>query len=118
MLLAVFEFIKYSVYMAFKKATESSTIELKAMFPSLMKKMEKLQQNPPQQILTAWPLIVGEKWAPMAKAVSFSDGILTVKVKNSSVLSQLSQYEKQRLLKSLREKFPSQTIQEIRFCMG
>ncbi|HSX03777.1 MAG TPA: DUF721 domain-containing protein [Rhabdochlamydiaceae bacterium] len=102
----------------FKKATEKATKELSEMLPSLMKKMQKLQSDTPQQILTSWPLIVGEKWASMTKAASFSDGILIVKVKNSSLLSVLSQHEKQRLLKSLREKFPSCTIQEIRFCMG
>ncbi len=104
--------------MAYRKATESPVIELKTLLPFLMKKVDGLQHNSPQQILSAWPLIVGEQWASVAKAVSFVDGILTVKVKNSSILSQLTQYEKPRLLKLLREKFPSWTIQEIRFCMG
>lgn len=116
--LAVFRGLKYSGYMAFKKATESCSVELKTLLPSLLKKMEKLQQDRPQQIIDAWPSIVGEKWALLAKAASFSEGILVVKVKNSTVLSQLVQYEKQKLLKSLREKFPSHTIHEIRFCMG
>lgn len=104
--------------MTYKKLTESTSKELKMMLPSLMKKMEELKQDPPQQIVLAWPLIVGEKWAPMTKAVSFIDGVLLVKVKNSSLLSILSQHEKQRLLQSLKEKFPSWSIQEIRFCMG
>jgi hypothetical protein len=104
--------------MAFKKATESSSVELKNLFPSLLKKMEKLQKDCPQQIIAAWPHVVGEKWALLAKAASFTDGILVVKVKNSTVLSQLVQYEKQRILKTLTEKFPSHSIHEIRFCMG
>jgi Dna[CI] antecedent, DciA len=104
--------------MAFRKATESCSVELKTLLPSLLRKMEKLQQDRPQQIIDAWPKVVGEKWALLSKAASFVDGILIVKVKNSTVLSQLVQYEKQKILKSLREKFPSHTIHEIRFCMG
>ncbi len=104
--------------MQYKKATETTTKELSALLSPLLKRMQKLQQDPPQQILLAWPAIVGDKWAPMTKAVSFSEGILTVRVKNSTLLSLLAQQEKQRLLKSLKEKFPSCTIQEIRFCMG
>lgn len=101
-----------------KNSTESNAKELKKMLPALMQKMQKLRTDSPHLILAAWPSIVGEKWAPMAKAAAFREGILTVKVKNSTVLSLLAQHEKQRLLRSLKEKFPEGAIQEIRFCIG
>lgn len=101
-----------------KKLTESNAKELKNMLPGLIQKMQKMRSDSPHHIISAWPSIIGEKWAPMTKATAFHDGILTVKVKNSTSLSHLSLYEKPRLLKALNEKFPHIAIQEIRFCIG
>jgi len=72
----------------------------------------------PDLILAAWPSIIGERLAPMTKTVSFVDGVLTIKVRNSSLLSLLAQHEKPRLLKELRKKFPSAAIRNIRFHIG
>lgn len=72
----------------------------------------------PDLILAAWPEIMGAKLAPMTQAVSFDEGVLTVKVKNSTLHSLLSIQEKPRLLQSLREKFPSVTIRNIIFRIG
>lgn len=69
-------------------------------------------------ILAAWPEIIGEKLAPMTAAVAFEGGVLTVKVKNSTLYSLLSTHEKGRLLKALKEKFPKSTIRNIVFRMG
>lgn len=101
-----------------RKATESSAIEIKDLLPEILRKMERLQQDSPQLIVAAWFEIVGEKWASMTKNVSFKDGILNVKVKNSLALSLLSQHEKQKFLKELKGKFPSVLIQDIRFSIG
>lgn len=101
-----------------KKATELNAIEIKELLPSFLKKVEQLQSNTPHLIAAAWYQIVGEKWVAMTKEAYFSQSVLHVKVKNSLTLSLLSQQEKPRLLKALREKFPSVVIQDIRFSLG
>lgn len=68
--------------------------------------------------MAAWPDVVGPLLAPMTKVVSFVDGILTVKVKNSTLYSLLSQTEKARLIKNLRDKFPQTSIRTINFRLG
>lgn len=69
----------------------------------------------PDLILASWAEIIGPTFAPMTEAISFYDGILTVKVKNSTLYSLLSQHEKNRLLKNLREKFPRTQIKTLHF---
>jgi hypothetical protein len=93
------------------------TKKIADLLPDLMRKVERLQQNPPQQILLAFPDIAGEKWRVMARAVKVDKEILTIHVKNSMALSQIV-HEKSRLLRSFKEKFPSCPIQDIRFCIG
>ncbi|MCB1114440.1 MAG: DUF721 domain-containing protein [Chlamydiia bacterium] len=75
-------------------------------------------QDKPDLILATWPSIVGEKLAPMAKAVRFDEGILYVKVKNSTLYSLLEQSEKRRLMATLKKKFPKVEIRGIQFRMG
>lgn len=71
----------------------------------------------PDLLLAAWPAMIGPQLAPMTQAVSFSDEVLIVKVRNSPLLSLLKD-EKQRLLKALREKFPNVPIKNILFRIG
>ncbi|MDE3046111.1 MAG: DUF721 domain-containing protein [Verrucomicrobiota bacterium] len=68
-----------------------------------------------EEIFSAWPQIIGEQMAPLTEAVSFDDGILTVKVKSSTLYSLLSQHERPRLLKRLQEKF---SIRGLKFRVG
>jgi len=91
---------------------------IQQLLPELLKQVGEVYQDRPDLILAAWAEVIGERFAPMARAVSFHSGILTVKVKNSTLHSLLSQTEKPRLLKSLREKFPSVAIRNITFRIG
>jgi hypothetical protein len=91
---------------------------IKQLLPEILKQVGEIYQDRPDLILAAWPEVVGERFAPMAQAVSFNSGILMVKVKNSTLHSVLSQEQKPRLLKSLREKFPSVAIRNIMFRIG
>jgi hypothetical protein len=75
-------------------------------------------QGRPDLILAAWPDLVGQKLAVMTEAVSFQDGILNVKVKNSTLYSLLNQNDKPRLLNLLRKQFPKVLIRTIVFRMG
>lgn len=69
-------------------------------------------------ILAMWPEIIGPKLALMTEAVSFSEGFLYINVKNSTLYSLLSQNERPRLLKLLRQKFPQAQVQGIFFRIG
>lgn len=104
--------------MPVKIPTALTTKSLRQLLPSVLQQIGKNFQQRPDLILTVWPSLIGERLAPMTQAVSFVEGILTVKVRNSSLLSLLTQHERPRLLKQLREKFPSVTIRNIRFCIG
>lgn len=91
---------------------------LKDLLPKVLGNIGALHRDRPDLILAAWPQIVGDKLAGMAKAVAFENGLLFVKVSNSTLYSLLSQHERGRLLKLLREKFPSVEIKNIHFKMG
>lgn len=78
----------------------------------------EVYQGRPDLVLAAWPEIVGEKLVGMTQAASFVDGILTVKVKNSTLYSLLNQHDKPRLLHMLRQKFPGTPIKTIVFRIG
>lgn len=92
--------------------------ELSKLLPEVLAKVGSNFQKRPDLILLAWPEIIGEKLAPMTQAVSFIEGVLTVKVKNSSLYSLLVQHEKNKLLKQLQGRFPSVTIRNIIFRLG
>ena len=75
-------------------------------------------ESRPDLILAAWPEIIGLQIAGSTEAVSFTDGIVHVKVKNSTLYSLLSKHEKPRLLSLFRSRFPSVQIRGIIFRMG
>ena len=66
---------------------------LSSLLPEWLAKASFRFQDRPDLILLAWAEIIGEKLSPMTTAVSFINGILTVKVKNSSLYSLLVQHE-------------------------
>lgn len=84
----------------------------------MLERIAALQKDRPDLIVSAWQEIIGEKFAPMAKAIGFEKGILMVKVSNSTLYSLLAQHEKKRLLQILHKKFPSIEIKTIHFRIG
>lgn len=92
--------------------------QMKDLLPKVLTKMGAIYRDRPDLILAAWPQVIGEKLASMTKAVCFEKGILVVKVSNSTLYSLLTQHERGRLLKNLREKFPSVEIKNIYFRIG
>ncbi len=101
-----------------KSETEPTSKPIGKLLPRILKDIGALQKDRPDLIVAAWAELIGERFAPMAKASSFEGGVLTVKVRNSSLLSLLVQHEKPRLLRALKEKFPSVAIRDIRFNIG
>lgn len=72
-------------------------------------------QERPDLVLAAWPEIIGPRHASMTQAVSLCEGILTVKVKNSTLHSLLSRHDRYRILAALQQRFPKVNIQNIVF---
>ncbi len=88
------------------------------LLPHVLAKVGEIYQQRSDLILATWPDIVGVRLATMTHAVSFSDAVLFVKVKNSTLHSLLNQHEKLRLLNKLRQKFPHVEIKNICFRIG
>jgi hypothetical protein len=88
------------------------------LLPKMLEQIAAMQKDRPDLIVSAWQEIIGEKFSPMAKAIGFENGILMVKVSNSTLYSLLAQHEKKRLLQMLRKKFPSIEIKTIHFRIG
>lgn len=104
--------------MAKGEGSELTNKQLKDLLPKVLGSIGALHRDRPDLILAAWPQVIGEKLASMTKAVSFDKGVLWVKVSNSTLYSLLSQHERGRLIKCLREKFPSVEIKNIHFRIG
>ena len=100
------------------EGSEPTNKHLKDLLPQVLRSIGAVHRDRPDLILAAWPQIIGEKLASMTKAVSFDKGVLSVKVSNSTLYSLLSQHERGRLIKCLREKFPSVEIKNIHFRIG
>lgn len=85
------------------------------MLSEILSDLGKRTKDPSIEIFKAWQNLIGEKMAHLAEPVSYIDGILTVKVKSSTLYSLLAGPEKSRLLKTLKEKF---SIRNLVFRVG
>lgn len=85
------------------------------LLPQVFNKICRHYDDRPDLVLASWKEVIGSTFAPFTEAVSFIDGILVIKVKNSTLYSLLHSHEKPRLIKNLREKFPRQNIKTIQF---
>lgn len=98
--------------------TKITTRQVCDLLPSVLSKIEGVYQQKSDLILEAWPHVIGTKLATMTQAVSFVDGVLVVKVKNSTLHSLLNQNDKPRILNLLRQRFPNVTIKTVVFRIG
>lgn len=98
--------------------TKITTQRIGDLLPPLLAKIGAVYIQRPDLILAAWPEIIGSKLAGMTQAVSFREGVLLVKIKNSTLHSLLSQYERPKILSGLRQKFPNVEIKNIYFRIG
>jgi hypothetical protein len=92
--------------------------QLTAILPKVLTHISANFKDRPDLIMAAWPSLIGPKLAPMTQAVSFERGVLTVRVKNSTLYSLLSQKDKPKLIQALRAKFPQVMIKTILFRIG
>ncbi|CUI16431.1 hypothetical protein PNK_0806 [Candidatus Protochlamydia naegleriophila] len=108
----------YSRTPRYYDGTGVTTHRINDLLPDVLSKIGEVYQQRSDLILTMWPSIIGPKLAAMTQAVSFSEGVLVVKVKNSTLYSLLSQNDKPRILSQLRQKFPHVEIKTISFRIG
>lgn len=95
--------------------TQPTSRHVSALLAAELTKLSGKCQARPDLLLAAWPEIIGPKHAAMTQAISFFEGILTVKVKNSTLHSLLSRHDKHRILVVLKQRFPKANIQNIVF---
>ncbi len=100
------------------RGAETTTHRLSDLLPQILNKMGSNFKDRPDIILATWPDIIGPRLEKMTEAVSFIEGILTVKVKNSTLYALLDQQDKPKLLKELRLRFPNVMIKSILFRIG
>lgn len=98
--------------------TYVTTHRVSELLPVVLERIGEVYHGRPDLILAAWPDIIGQQLAPMTQAISLRNGVLEVKVKNSSLYSLLCQKERPRLLRSLQGKFPKAEIKNIFFRIG
>ena len=79
---------------------------LSEILPETVKEIRKKAGQGGEEIFRFWQELIGDKMGPLTEAVSFVDGVLTVKVKSTALYSLLCQHERPRLLRGLQEKFP------------
>lgn len=92
--------------------------QVRDLLPKVLSDINSLQQERPETLIASWPNIIGEKIAPMTRALSFRDGVLTVAVKNATLFSLLNEREKGKILHRLRQTFPQIQIHNIIFRIG
>lgn len=97
---------------------ESTPQNLSDILPKILLNIEKKYRSNPSNVVESWPKIIGSKLAPMTKVVGFEGGVLTVKVKSSTLFSLLNNYEKDKLLLKLQSNFSEKIIQKLCFKLG
>ena len=95
--------------------TQNPVKKIGDLLPEVLSDLGRKVQDPREEIFQYWRELMGEKMAPLTEPVSFVDGVLTVKVKSSTLYSLLVTHERSRLLSRLQEKF---SIRNLLFRVG
>lgn len=88
------------------------------LLDELLAQIQKQTVHQGVEIVAAWEQVLGAQFASLTRAVGVQDGVLTVKVKSSTLYSLLHQHEKPRLLARLQELFPRAGLKDIVFRVG
>ncbi len=97
------------------QGVQNPTVKASDLLPEMMDELVRKRGDPKEEIFRFWFVLIGEKMGPLTEPVSFSDGVLTVKVKSSTLYSLLVAHERSRLLSRLQEKF---SIRNLIFRVG
>lgn len=66
----------------------------------------------------AWAAAVGTEYEAHTRVLGLRRGIFEVEVDNAVLVQELMHYHRRRLLQTLSERLPGQTIKELRFKVG
>lgn len=88
------------------------------LLPKMLASLGEVHCERPDLVLACWPEIIGPKLASMTQAISFTQGTLVVKVKNSTLYSLLNQHDKPRILAKLKSRFPGVHFKNVLFKIG
>lgn len=92
--------------------------QMREIVPAVLHKMHRQVKNQSALVLANWPLIIGPHLSAMTQAVKFDEGVLVVKVKNSTLYSLLTRHDKPDLMKKIKTQFPNIDLKDIVFRMG
>lgn len=98
--------------------TSSTSKSINGLLKEALSEISERAGRQGDEILQAWSEILGPNFTNLTKATAVRDGVLTVKVKSSTLYSLLSRYEKPRLLERLQELFPEAKLRDIVFRIG
>jgi hypothetical protein len=91
---------------------------LKELLPLVLRQIGRRVHGDREIVLAAWPEIIGPQFAPMARAASFEEGVLTVVVTNASLFSLIAYRDRKRLIQALRDKLPNVDIKHLNVRIG
>lgn len=100
------------------RGTKKTTYGIKELLPRALARIGRSLKGRSDLVLAVWPDVIGPEFAAMARAVKFTDGVLEVRVSNSTLLSILVQSDKNRILRNLRARLPEVSIRDVWFRMG
>lgn len=98
--------------------TNRTNRKIDEVLPIVMENVNAHIRNQSAFVLAAWPGLIGQKLSSMTQAVKFVDGVLTVKVNNSTLYSLLNSHDKPKLLQKIKKQFPKVSIRDIVFRIG
>jgi hypothetical protein len=94
---------------------QSPAREIRQLLPDFLKKIDERYLQQPQKVLESWTSVAGKKLASQTRAAVLRKGVLVVEVENSTLLSMLHHYEKEKLLKGLQKRFSRVVVKDILF---
>ncbi len=95
-----------------------TSLRLGEILPTVLRHIGRKYEKRADLIIAAWPEIIGAHLSSMTEAVLFEEGLLYVKVNNSTLHSVLNQVYRARIVRSLRDKFPGTEIKNVIFRIG
>ncbi len=100
------------------RGTRKTSHGIEELLPKALARIGRSLKGRSDLVMTVWPDVIGPKFVEMAKAVKFTDGVLEVRVANSTLLSILVQSDKYRILRNLRARLPEVSIRDVWFRIG
>ncbi len=98
--------------------TAVTSHKLRELLPKTLRHIGAQVRQRSDLVLATWPEVVGPKIAAMTRAHKFHEGVLEVRVSNSTLLSLLIQTDKKRIIASLRRRLPEASIRDVYFRIG